>query len=249
MIIINLFYLFWFSPKINTDFPAIHIYYYLASPETLLKRLKFDDPCFRLPVFVLEFPLLEAIEFEKDPNPLWLVWLLNTTWPSERVLYTPLVSFPSTALLPPKNDDLRFSFLLARKAIERLPEVFWNNDLLPVELDLDNLALRWRFLERGPKLLLVSEDCELRRESEEERRTRPQRIWLNSSFMLTSSSMRRCWENSWLSLYISSRRCILARFVNRLARRSCDLTSSSWVSSGFSGETLKMKWYRRNWSR
>jgi hypothetical protein len=56
--------------------------------------------------------------------------------------------------------------------------------------------------------------------------------------MLTSSSMRRCWENSWLSPYISSNRCILARFANRFARRSWVLTSSSFDPPGFSREKI-----------
>ena len=204
--------------------PHFELFHFLT-PETLLKRLEVIDPWFGLPPFEFEFQLFE------NPSPLLLVWLLKRTWPRERTLYSPAVSFPSTALLPPKNEVRCFRFLLALKAIERLPEVFWNIDPPPLVLDLDDSTLCWRFIGRGNKLLL---ECELWRDSDEERRIKPQRILLNSSFMLISSSIRRCCENSWLSPYVSSNRCILARFANLFARRSWVLTSSSLASPEFS---------------
>mmetsp|Transcript_23189 Transcript_23189/g.64275 ORF Transcript_23189/g.64275 Transcript_23189/m.64275 type:complete len:207 (+) Transcript_23189:747-1367(+) len=125
--------------------------------------------------------------------------------------------------------------------MERLPAVFRNIEppmpLPPPTLVPDpdeDSVLRPRFRESSPKLLSESEDRELRRDNEEDRRTRPHRIWLSSSFMRTSSSMRRCRENSLLPPYTSSSRCILARFANLRARRSCVLTSSSRAASGVS---------------
>ena len=175
----------------------------------------------------------------------------------------------SPLLFPPKNDVRCFRFLLARKAIERLPEVFWN--MLVVVVDdppkvllllllvlVDRLLVLVMVEDSKPRrrfpilvlprlLLLMLLDCEpcrdekekddrerddeTRDDSEEDRRSNPHFIWLSSSFMLTSSSMRRCWENSWLSPYISSSRCILARLANRLASRSWVLASWSSFSS------------------
>ena len=107
---------------------------FLMTPETLLKRLY--DPLFTFPVCVaFGFLLLE------NPVPLLLVWLLKRTEPCDSTLYFPAVSFPFIALLPPKNDVLCFCFLLALKAIERLPEVFWNMEPPTLVLDLDDSTL------------------------------------------------------------------------------------------------------------
>ena len=51
-------------------------------------------------------------------------------------------------------------------------------------------------------------------------RARPFFIFWSSNFIDSSSSIRRCWENSWLSANISSSRCIRARLAKRLLRRS-----------------------------
>ena len=112
---------------------------YFVTPETLLKRLDADGPapCFDLPAFEFEFLLLE--------NALLLDWVfVKRTLPSESTLYSPAVSLLSTALLPPKNDVRCFRFLLARKAIESLPEVFGNRAPpapLDVLEDLDDSTL------------------------------------------------------------------------------------------------------------
>lgn len=91
----------------------------------------------------------------------------------------------------PKKDVLRTTFLLASKAIERLPVVRVAIEPLPRRVFLCG------GIEKAD-LLLVSEEYELCDMLEDvlRRRTSPFLIRFNSSLIEVSSSMRRCWENS-----------------------------------------------------
>lgn len=109
---------------------------------TLLNKLA--DPT----TFLLEL----CLPFE---NPLRLVWLLKRTGFVASILYDPDDSLPSTALLPPKKEVLRF--LLARKAIDKLPEVFWN---IPPLVERDDSPPNDRLRGSGGILLPLRLDCD-----------------------------------------------------------------------------------------
>lgn len=174
--------------------------------------------CFRITVWLVWFPMIKlsvggnyssSYSYNYWLNAMW-IWLqiypkFPTKGPRQGESNYKADSLQAKPLVTPRNDVLCFLFWFALNAMDRLPTVFWNTELLGIVPFPWGTLICWRFLNECRRFTLLSvfwilwHDRKDERDADEERRTKPQRILLNSSFILISSSIRRCWVNSWTS--------------------------------------------------